>query len=79
MSGVPVVAHDLPFFRTMAARYGVVDCADLSTPESTGAAIRGMLDGERAAGMREQCLRAAPQLAWHVESRQLVELYDRFA
>ena len=43
-SGVPVVAHDLVFFRDMGRRYGVVATGDLSTASGTAAAIRSVLN-----------------------------------
>ena len=43
-TGVPVVAHDLVFFRDMGRHYGVVAVGDLSTPSGTAAAIRSVLD-----------------------------------
>jgi glycosyltransferase involved in cell wall biosynthesis len=75
-AGVPVVAHDLVFFRNMKAQYGVVETADLSNPSRMTAAIVGLLeDAERLAEMRDACERAAGPLSWETESRKLVRAY----
>jgi len=76
-AGVPIVAHDLVFFRNMKAQYGVVETADLSNPSRMAAAIVGLLeDGERLAAMRDACERAAGPLSWETESRKLVKAYE---
>lgn len=77
-SGVPVVAHDLPFFRAMADRHGVVRLADMSAPESIGTALATLLrsDADRAA-MARRCEAAASLLSWKVEAAKLLAAYDR--
>ena len=79
-SGVPVVAHDLVFFRDMARRYGVVSVGDLSTAAGMAAAIRGVLDDRpRREQMQIACRKAAEVLNWETEAKQLLDAYTRLA
>jgi glycosyltransferase involved in cell wall biosynthesis len=75
-SGVPVVAHDLIFFRGMKEKYGVVEVGDLSTPQGMAKAINALAgDADRLNRMRDACARAAEELNWEVESRKLLAVY----
>ena len=76
LSGVPVLAHDLAFFRTMAARHGVVAPGDLSQPASAAAALRAALVPEVLERMRERCLEARGELAWHNDAARLRQIYS---
>jgi glycosyltransferase involved in cell wall biosynthesis len=78
-AGVPVVAHDLPFFRQMASRHGVVACADFTSAEGLGKAIAALLQGGTLAEMRRRCLEAGRVLTWSVEEEKLLALYARLA
>jgi len=75
LSAVPVLAHDLAFFRSMNQDYGVVHCADLGRPETTAAAIRELLEGETLARMRQSCIDATPSLEWAVDAETLRQIY----
>lgn len=78
LAGVPMVAHDLPFFRGMAERYGMAALGDLSTVDGMAAAILGALgDPVRLGAMRSGCAEAAKVLNWEVEGQKLVEAYER--
>jgi glycosyltransferase involved in cell wall biosynthesis len=76
-AGVPILAHDLPFFRQMAQRHGVVACADFTSPEAVGRAIVSTLTGGTLAAMRQRCLEARAALSWPVEEQKLLAVYDR--
>lgn len=79
-SGVPVIAHDLPFFREMAKDHGVAAVGDLSTPHGTAQLVERVLcDEARLESMREACKRAADVLNWATESKKLLAAYDRLA
>jgi glycosyltransferase involved in cell wall biosynthesis len=78
LAGVPMVAHDLPFFRGMMEKYGIAALGDLSTVEGMAAAILHALgDADRLASMRAGCRVAARVLNWETEGRKLVEAYSR--
>ena len=78
-AGVPVLAHDLPFFRQMAGRHGVVACADFTAPEPLGRALAALLCGGALQEMRQRCLEARKALVWAVEGEKLLGLYRRLA
>ncbi len=78
--GVPVVAHDLPFFREMAETHGVVTVGDLSTVESMGAVLNALFaDGARLDEMRRSCQKASLILTWEVEVQKLLDAYVQVA
>jgi glycosyltransferase involved in cell wall biosynthesis len=76
LAGVPVLAHDLAFFRAMRERHGVVYCGDLSSPATAARAIRDLLEGDRLPRMREACRKAGPGLSWKAEGEKLLAIYD---
>jgi len=77
-SGVPVIAHDLPFFRHMAQQHGVVAVGDLTTPQKMAQVITAVLkQAERLCAMREACQEATKTLNWEVEARKLLDAYTR--
>ena len=79
-TGVPVVAHDLVFFRDMGRRYGVVQVGDLSTPTGMAKAINSLLqDRAGLEKMRQACGVAAQTLNWETESRKLLAAYEKIA
>jgi glycosyltransferase involved in cell wall biosynthesis len=74
--GVPVVAHDLPFFRAMAQTHGMVTVGDLSTAESMGNILNRLLaDDVRLQNMRDACSKASQTLTWGVEVQKLLDAY----
>lgn len=75
LAGVPILAHNLAFFRAMGQRHGVVHCGDLSTPSTAARAIRELLEGDRLAKMRQRCQEAGPSLSWRVEGEKLLRIY----
>jgi glycosyltransferase involved in cell wall biosynthesis len=75
-AGVPVLAHELPFFQQMAGRHGVVACADFTSAEAVGRAITALLQGSTLAQMRRRCLTAGKFLTWSVEGKKLLALYS---
>jgi glycosyltransferase involved in cell wall biosynthesis len=78
-AGVPVLAHDLPFFRQMAGRHGVAACADFTAPEALGRAVAALLQGGALGQMRRRCLEARKTLSWSAEGEKLLALYDGLA
>lgn len=76
---LPILAHDLPFFRLMGKRHGVVRCADFTSPPALGQAIATLLADGSLEQMRQACVPARQVLTWPVEGRKLLTLYDRLA
>jgi glycosyltransferase involved in cell wall biosynthesis len=75
-AGVPVVAHNLPFFRHMAQRYGVVAVSDLSTVTGMAQALNTLFEQpDRLGRMRQACQEGAKSLNWEVEARKLLAAY----
>ena len=75
-AGVPVIAHDLVFFRNMQKKYGVVLTGDLSTPEGMAKTLRLALDSpEQLKEIRKACDTAARILCWEVEEKKLLTAY----
>ena len=71
LSGVPVLAHRLPFFEAMAARHGVVECTDMDSPEAIGQTISSLIGSGRLEELRAQCLAARDRLGWHNDANRL--------
>lgn len=78
-AGVPVLAHDLPFFRRMAEQLGVVRCTDMADPRRVAAELISMLQPDEARRLRARCLAARPELAWARDAAVLRALYARLA
>jgi glycosyltransferase involved in cell wall biosynthesis len=77
-AGVPVLAHDLVFFRNMAERFGVVSVSDLSSAESMAAAMNNLItDQTHLLKMRTACQMAAKELNWEVEGKKLITAYSK--
>lgn len=75
-AGVPFVANDLPFLRSIAAAFDCGVLVDLQSPELAAGAILGVLrDSARLARLREAASRAAGTLNWQVEGAKLLSLY----
>jgi len=78
-SGVPVIAHDLYFFREMAKQYRVVAVGDLSNPHAMAETILQIVCQEdRLEEMRLACKRTAQELNWDVEGQKLLDAYQKY-
>jgi len=78
-AGVPVVAHDLPFFRAMAERHGVVQLADMADAGAIASAITAALAPANLDRLRANCPRAADALAWRHDAARLLAIYARLS
>jgi glycosyltransferase involved in cell wall biosynthesis len=78
LAGVPVLAHELAFFQSMAQRYGVVACTDFTSPAAVGGTISRLLQAGELERMRERCLTAGRVLNWATEGEKLLGMYARF-
>jgi glycosyltransferase involved in cell wall biosynthesis len=75
VSGVPIFGHRNPFFEGMKQKYGLIETADLGTPESAAQGLLPLLDPARLAAMRERCDAGAATLNWRVEGEKLLQIY----
>jgi glycosyltransferase involved in cell wall biosynthesis len=77
LAGVPILGHDLAFFRMMAERHGVVACTDFTSPEAVGQAINHLLSSGALDHMRQCCAQAATVLNWATEGAKLLRYYGQ--
>jgi glycosyltransferase involved in cell wall biosynthesis len=78
LASVPVLAHELAFFQSMAQRHGVVACTDFTSPEAVGRTISRLLQAGELERMRESCVVAGKVLNWATEGEKLLGMYARF-
>ena len=77
-SRLPILTHQLIFFRNMEKRHGVVVTADLSSVESMAESVRRLRhDPARLEKMRRACQAAARTLSWQTESEKLLNAYSK--
>jgi len=80
-AGLPVIASDFPLWRELIERYDCGYLVDPESPESIAAAIRQVMDNPeeaKAKGLNGQrAIRS--ELNWEVESKRLVDLYQRLS
>lgn len=77
-AGVPILGHQNPFFKRMKQNYGMVEVADLRTPESTARGILPLIENRsRLQELRARCEDAAKVLNWDVEAGKLLDIYRR--
>jgi glycosyltransferase involved in cell wall biosynthesis len=79
VGGVPILAHDLPFFRMMGKRHGVVDVTNFAEPTAVAASINGLLKSGKLATMQSACREAGQVLNWRVEGGKLLKIYESIA
>jgi glycosyltransferase involved in cell wall biosynthesis len=80
LAGVPVIAHDMPFFRVMQESYGVVYIADMTSPRAFGEAVTALLGRDvLLEEMKEKCAAAGRELNWDREGEKLVAIYETVA
>lgn len=75
LAGVPILAHELAFFRAMRERHGVVECCDFTSPEAVGRTITTLLQSRQLERMRQRCADAARVLNWPTEAQKLLGIY----
>jgi len=80
-AGIPVIASDFPLWRELIERYDCGYLVDPESPESIAAAIKQIMDNPeeaKAKGLNGQrAIRS--ELNWEVESKRLVDLYQRLS
>jgi len=75
LTGVPILAHPLPFFQEMHRRHGVAEFADFTSPKSVGETITRLMRENKLPQMSERCHEAAKVLNWSVEGEKLLAMY----
>lgn len=79
-AGIPVIASDFPLWRELIQRYDCGYLVDPESPESIAGAIKQVMDNPEEAKMKglngQRAIRS--ELNWEVESKGLVQLYQRF-
>jgi glycosyltransferase involved in cell wall biosynthesis len=81
-AGVPMIVSDFPEMRRIVTETGAGIARDTSSPESLAAAIRELLDEPKdRKSTRRRSARAAAEgtYNWAVQSRQLLDIYDRLS
>jgi glycosyltransferase involved in cell wall biosynthesis len=77
MAGLPVLSAPLVAVTDIIARYDVGQIVPSLSPDKIATAINNMLaDRDSLARMRENALKAAKELCWEEESKQLLDLYE---
>ena len=76
MAGLPFIANDLPFLRTMVDRYGIGRLGDLTTAAGMAEMINAVLADEPGLERIKRCAAAArEELNWDIEGEKLVQIY----
>ena len=72
--GVPVLAHDLHFFRDMRDRYGVCETTDMSCPQAIAKTILETVEPQ-IERLRANCIQASPEYAWNTQFEAILDQY----
>ena len=79
LSGLPVIASDIPFWRELLEGNPNVYFVDVSDPESAAAAIAWLRANPDESALRAHAgmRHARARFAWEAEGERLVGIYDR--
>ena len=78
MGGLPFLANDLPYLRSVCETYGVGEVTDLQSEEAIAREVGAIFaDPSRYQRMRDAAVRAREILNWDVEGAKLVDIYRR--
>lgn len=79
MSGLPILASNIPTMKDYVTRYGVGITVDAEDPEEIAKGISQMLaNPQQLRKWKENCAKAAKELCWQEESRKLTQLYTQY-
>ncbi|MDA3936858.1 MAG: glycosyltransferase family 4 protein [Actinomycetota bacterium] len=81
MAGLAVVSSDFPGLSSVVRSRGIGETFDPASPQSIAEAITALVEDEtrrKGAGGRARVL-AETEFNWEIESRRLLDLYERFA
>lgn len=77
-ANIPTIAHKLPFMEWLEQNYGVLVTGDFSSVESSVKTLLATIDNtEKLEKMRVACRHAAEFFSWEVESRKLLDAYQK--
>lgn len=77
MAGIPFIANDLPFIRSINELYQVSHLGDLSSEEAIAEMVNHILSTEgHLQALKEKVAIAREHLNWHTEEKKLFEIYQ---
>ena len=78
LAGVPINANKLPFFDLINNQYGVIENADMSSPEDLGKTVSKLISNpSKLEKLKNLCYEASQQLNWTNESNKLLDIYHK--
>ncbi len=78
LAGVPIIANQLPFFDLINNQYGIIENADLSSPQALGKVVSQLISTpSKLENLRNLCYEAGKQLNWDKESEKLLTIYNK--
>lgn len=78
IAGVPVIANKLPFFDLINNQYGIIENADMSSPEALGKTVSKLISNpSKLEKLKNLCYEAGQQLNWTNESNKLLTIYHQ--
>ncbi len=76
LAGVPVIADDLPFFRMIKDKYGAIEVADMSSPNTFAKVVYQLICSfSKLEKLKKMCHDASQELNWEKESEKLLAIY----
>lgn len=77
-AGIPSIQMDFPEYLYLQEKYGVFQCIPNLEPDTIADAIRYLQENpEVYFRLRKNCLNAATELNWELESHKLIQIYER--
>lgn len=76
MGGLPFIANDLPYLRSVCETYGVGEVTDLQSEDAIAQEVQRIFaDPSKYQRMRDATVKAREILNWDVEGAKLLEIY----
>ena len=76
MGGLPFIANDLPYLRSVCETYGVGEVTDLQSEDAIAHEVGKIFaDPSKYRQMRDAAVKARKVLNWEVEGAKLLEIY----
>lgn len=78
LAGVPVITADLPFFKMIQEKYGVIEIADMTSPQKFGNVVSELINNpSKLKELKSRCYDAGKVLNWENEGNKLLEIYNQ--